>query len=138
MSEPKGVQRKRTKGFKMPEGAVYVGRPSRWKNPYKIANSERGKGFIVVAVDRWGKSSGERWAGFADKAEAAAFAVDLYKRMLLGSFDSDPGSRKHYLGPLVGKDLACWCALGEPCHRDVLLELTRELALELDNRGAAA
>jgi hypothetical protein len=25
--------------------------------------------------------------------------------------------------PLRGKNLACWCKLGEPCHADVLLEL---------------
>jgi len=30
------IQRKRTKGWRMPEGAVYVGRGSRWGNPYKV------------------------------------------------------------------------------------------------------
>ena len=24
---------------------------------------------------------------------------------------------------LVGKDLACWCPLDQPCHADVLLEI---------------
>jgi len=28
------VQRKRTKGFKLPLGAIYVGRPSPWGNPF--------------------------------------------------------------------------------------------------------
>ena len=27
---------------------------------------------------------------------------------------------------LAGRDLACWCPLGEPCHADVLLELAGE------------
>jgi hypothetical protein len=27
---------------------------------------------------------------------------------------------------LRGKDLACWCRLGEPCHADVLLELANQ------------
>lgn len=27
------------------------------------------------------------------------------------------------LEPLKGKDLACWCPVGEPCHADMLLEL---------------
>ncbi len=31
---PKRIQRKRTKGWRMPKGAVYVGRPSRWGNPH--------------------------------------------------------------------------------------------------------
>lgn len=28
------IQRKRTKGWRMPTGAVYVGRPTKWGNPY--------------------------------------------------------------------------------------------------------
>jgi len=28
------IQRKRTKGWHMPENTVYVGRPSKWGNPY--------------------------------------------------------------------------------------------------------
>lgn len=31
---PKRIQRKRTKGWRMPAGAFYVGRPTRWGNPY--------------------------------------------------------------------------------------------------------
>ncbi|MFZ5773087.1 MAG: DUF4326 domain-containing protein, partial [Thermodesulfobacteriota bacterium] len=27
------------------------------------------------------------------------------------------------LDDLRGKDLACWCKDGEPCHADVLLEM---------------
>ena len=34
MSASKRIQRKRTKGWRMPEGAVYVGRPTRGGNPY--------------------------------------------------------------------------------------------------------
>jgi hypothetical protein len=30
MSEPERIQRKRSKGWRMPEGAVYVGRPTKW------------------------------------------------------------------------------------------------------------
>jgi len=32
---PKRIQRKRTKGYRMPEGAIYVGRPTKWGNPFK-------------------------------------------------------------------------------------------------------
>jgi hypothetical protein len=31
---PKRIQRKRIKGWRMPENAVYVGRPTRWGNPF--------------------------------------------------------------------------------------------------------
>lgn len=31
---PNRVQRRRTAGWRMPAGAIYVGRPSRWGNPF--------------------------------------------------------------------------------------------------------
>lgn len=31
--KPKRIQRKRTKGWRMPSNTVYVGRPSKWGNP---------------------------------------------------------------------------------------------------------
>jgi hypothetical protein len=33
---PKRIQRKRTKGWKIPEGAVYVGRPTIYGNPFHL------------------------------------------------------------------------------------------------------
>ena len=33
---PKRIQRKRTKGWRMPAGAVYVSRPSKWGNPFTV------------------------------------------------------------------------------------------------------
>lgn len=33
---PVRIQRRRVKGWRMPRGAVYVGRPSKWGNPYRI------------------------------------------------------------------------------------------------------
>lgn len=40
MSKPKRIQRKRSKGYRMPPG-VYVGRPSKWQNPYSIKDYGR-------------------------------------------------------------------------------------------------
>lgn len=36
----KRIQRKRTNGWKMPEGAVYVGRPTIWGNPFKLVRPD--------------------------------------------------------------------------------------------------
>jgi hypothetical protein len=33
---PERIQRKRTAGWRMPEGATYVGRPGRWGNPLRV------------------------------------------------------------------------------------------------------
>ena len=45
---PKGIQRKRTKGWKMPSGAVYVGRPSKWGNPFSVID----RGMAVRLYER--------------------------------------------------------------------------------------
>lgn len=34
---PKRIQRRRTKGWRMPPNTVYVGRPTRWGNPFLSA-----------------------------------------------------------------------------------------------------
>ncbi len=39
---PQRIQRKRTKGWRMPDGAVYVGRPTKWGNPFVYRNESRG------------------------------------------------------------------------------------------------
>lgn len=33
---PVRIQRRRAKGWRKPPGAIYVGRPSKWANPYRI------------------------------------------------------------------------------------------------------
>lgn len=33
----KRVQRKRTAGWRMPPNTIYVGRPTKWGNPYKLS-----------------------------------------------------------------------------------------------------
>jgi hypothetical protein len=34
---PHRIQRQRTNGWRMPANAVYVGRPTRWGNPFPVA-----------------------------------------------------------------------------------------------------
>ena len=34
--KPKRIQRKRTKGWRMPENTVYVGRPSKFRNMCRV------------------------------------------------------------------------------------------------------
>lgn len=38
MTKPQRIQRKRTKGWKMPENTVYVGRGSKWGNPFRVVD----------------------------------------------------------------------------------------------------
>lgn len=91
---PERIQRQRTKGWKAPPGAVYVGRPSAWGNPFRASLPID----AVRAYQRW-----LRWDG------------DLRSVGI-------PPTREE-IKHLAGKNLMCWCRLDQPCHADVLLEL---------------
>lgn len=90
---PLRIQRHRTKGWKMPAGAVYVGRPTWWGNPYSV-----------------------------DMFSPEDDLVALYRRFLLETPIGIDLVREARIR-LRGKNLACWCPLDQPCHADVLLEL---------------
>jgi hypothetical protein len=61
----KRIQRKRVKGWKMPKNAVYVGRPTRWGNPFKIGidgNREE----VIVKYREWLKAKLQKNPSFLD------------------------------------------------------------------------
>lgn len=97
---PKRIQRRRTKGWTMPENAVYVGRPTRWGNPFVV-------GSVDTTVPGWTRELSPQLV------RDAAHAVRLFTGISLTYMDAKE---------LRGKDLACWCPLDQPCHADVLLE----------------
>ena len=105
MTAPRRIQRRRTKGWCMPEGAVYVGRPSKWGNPNVI------RGSYVV-----------EWNGlehYCAPGEARGVAVRLFAEdFRLDRLAVTPEDARR---ELAGRDLVCWCPEGQPCHADVLL-----------------
>jgi Domain of unknown function (DUF4326) len=117
VSTPKRIQRRRTKGWRMPAGAVYVGRPSQWGNPFVIARTTDQKDWVVT--DTGGHVRSEF---YPIQTAARAAAVRLYRLHSgpLGAHELDDDEVKF---ALAGKDLVCWCPLDQPCHADVLLEL---------------
>ncbi len=58
---PKRIQRKRTKGWKMPPNTVYVGRPSKWGNPFRIFEETREQ--AIEDYGYWIKSMPESYEG---------------------------------------------------------------------------
>jgi len=113
MSGPQRIQRKRTKGWRMPDGAVYVGRPSEWGNPFRLAPGHR----HLLQDTRF--DNGPEW-DCAD-GEERGVAVRLFREYFMdGRLDVDPDRA---VEELFGRDLACWCPLDQPCHADVLLEI---------------
>jgi hypothetical protein len=97
----KRIQLQRRSGWRMPENTVKVDRSTRWGNPMRI-----GPGY------------------------SAADAVADYVRWIQGE-SADRFSAVTAMRPsiaeirlqLANKNLACWCAIGQPCHADVLLRL---------------
>ena len=63
----------------IPANAVYVGRPSRWGNPYRVAEHGRGT------------------------------ALAKYKDMLTRMIEREPALLDQIKEQLRGKDLVCWC-----------------------------
>ncbi len=113
MSEPIRIQRKRTKGWRMPENTVSVTRPGKWGNPFVVN---------MVVPDEWisklDKDDHFHFmkfeCGYIDNAENA---IMLFRKYAVPMLD---------LSTLKGKNLACFCSLDKPCHADVLLELANK------------
>ena len=118
---PKRIQRQRTKGWRMPENTVYVGRPTKWGNPYtvgQVGDMRRWTGWFVGELRDDTADHGQ----YQMQAHANARAVELYRLHTgpVGNYELDVDEVRRELG---GKDLACWCRLDQPCHADVLLEI---------------
>ena len=100
-AHPLRIQRKRTKGWSMPAGAVYVGRPSKWGNPFSV-NLDVGRTLDDVMR-----------------------CFRAYAEQMISDYrpNCDPQYRGLNIEELRGKQLACWCPLDKPCHADILAKL---------------
>lgn len=120
---PARIQRKRTKGWKAPAGAIYVGRGTRSGNPWVVVQTNTGTGWAVNwAGDEPEPPRGLRSAIPAnDRRDAHALAVELYETWLHAQPDRFFERAQHHL---AGRTLMCWCPDSLPCHADVLLRLS--------------
>ena len=54
MCVPRLIQRKRTRGWRMPANTVYVGRPSRWGNPYIVGeHAATAPACVALFIERY-------------------------------------------------------------------------------------
>ncbi|CCJ07034.1 DUF4326 domain-containing protein [Methylocystis sp. SC2] len=111
---PVRLRLSRAKGFNLQEcarsvnglPAVNCARPGPFGNP-----------FVIGEKPAW------PFTEFTPKrVETAEEAVALFRRALVKRAATNDASIDAIVS-LRGKNLACWCAMGEPCHADVLLEL---------------
>lgn len=132
---PQRVQRRMTQGWRAPldpqgRPPVYVGRPGKWGNPFKV-----GGGYVTRGViDSPSPISGPYAEGTyqcrdiegntvsyeARTVKDAAEAVELFRAYIKGSWFWDRATIQRDLG---GRDLMCWCKTTDVCHADVLLGL---------------
>ena len=85
-----------------PKDAIYVGRPSKWGNPFTIGKDGTREEVL------------QKYRDHIDNLRHTSdlFIFDLYNE-------------------ITGKDLVCWCA-PKPCHADVLLEIANQRLLTYD------
>ena len=109
--KPERIQLKRTKGWKMPPNTVKVDRTSTvYGNDFRIGHPVP-KLFLHMDFDLADTFRYMNEAVVTDASEA----VRLFRSYGL------PNAKD--IAALRGKNLACWCKPGEPCHADVLLEI---------------
>jgi Domain of unknown function (DUF4326) len=117
-AEPYRFQLSRAKGWRMPPNSINVARPSRW-----------GNSFLPTQVGLVFPFNGDDYPIVRLRtAPSLDLCLDLYAVRLRCLMTVD----EHFLEPLRGKNLGCWCPLQDkhgnpmPCHADILLRLANE------------
>jgi len=77
---------------------VARGAGRKWGNPFRDGSQEFRRNQFIYALARLPPAMREPWA------------IEMINN----------------LGQLRGKNLACWCKIGTPCHADVLLKLANQ------------
>lgn len=107
--KPKRIQLRRTKGWRIPPNTVVVARPTKWGNPYKVGDT---------LPNFFGPNQ-------PLKLLTRKEVVDLFESVTCRAWFRVIRPHRN-IEELRGKNLACWCPVGEPCHADVLLELANK------------
>lgn len=115
----KRIQRRRTKGYKLPERTLCVSRPSLWGNPYPL--------------DEFGELSLPLFRNTALGIWDAALLDDKPETLRSRAYELHHAWLKQFKGrhPLDAfrsilwnyDFIACWCKVTDACHGDTWLEL---------------
>ena len=116
---PRRIQRRRTKGWRKPDGAVIVSRPSRFGNPFLIKDA------VEAEYSEPHRACTELYSEWLRVGTEGGWYEETYR---IGKQTLDRRRILADLHLLRGKDLACTCPLpadGQPdhCHAAVLLKL---------------
>jgi hypothetical protein len=129
---PERIKLSRARGWRKPEGAKNVARPSRYGNPFCVdGSSVVGQNWTLVRAN-WGRQTFREYdviyTSHSTVAAAVAHSVELFRMLCEVSRRDHPGRFEDWIAPLRGMDLCCWCPLpvpGEPdiCHARILLDI---------------
>ncbi len=111
---PERIQLRRTKGWRKPDGAIVVARPTMWGNPF--SEEKCGSRAEAVKLFRAYLTKPQTW--LLERAGPIGFGLSLIVAR---------EKVKRHMHELRGKDLCCWCPLDQPCHADVLLSLANKV-----------
>lgn len=98
------IQRKRSKGWRMPPNTISVTRPGKFGNPLSTASE------FAAALDVF--------TAYPNVERLHSLTDDQNRRMRWIA---------SHLGDLRGHDLACWCSVEKPCHAQVLLDFLHRM-----------
>lgn len=103
---PVRITLSRERGWKMPPNTVKVDRSTKFGNPYRAGVA----GYNCLRGSHMPETTEEAVAMFREDLKPLDIAI--------------------IKAELAGKNLACWCKQGAPCHADVLLDLANTKSSE--------
>lgn len=109
MPHPRRIQRTRIKGQKLPVRTVYVGRPSKWGNPFVGPHAAKLYQLWLMTGEEFPQALAEEYQACNLQRRRA----DILAALLAGE--------------LAGRPVACWCGVSHACHGDVLLGIDERI-----------
>lgn len=147
---PQRLRRPAIRGWRVPEGAVYVGRGSRWANPWSWKTRNAIARVPALDGSDWELETRISAPGMSHPYFHPDGSVTSHRIRHLTRAESIRVFRQALTNPsgdlslwqwngghltvddarkeLAGMDLVCRCALGQACHADVLLNIANDLA----------
>jgi hypothetical protein len=104
---PERIQISRERGWRMPANTVLVDRRTKWGNPCRVRMYRN-----YTAAD-----AVRDYQLWIDRHPSVRSFENAYGR---------PPTTEQIVAALKGKNLACWCKPGDPCHADVLLRIAND------------
>lgn len=134
MIKPVRLQLSRQKGFRLQEHslavnglpAVNVARPTKWGNPHFALPIWYHGGYPALGMGPFQAATAADAGREGARIAVAMFRDDWTMVMKAPHY----GKSRRSLEELRGKNLACWCRPGAPCHADALLELANRPVCE--------